>query len=140
MIPYQDVEAMDFKARSLSSSLDTGSDSPVVQSQKDEADINVIVKRFGITGVLPISVKIPLSGDYSDIVDFRGAQDLIVQARNEFMKLPADVRERFRNDPQELLYFVSDEANRDEAVKLGLIEAVPKDQPPAADPQGGQPA
>ena len=38
------------------------------------------------------------------------------------MALDANVRKRFHNDPAELIDFVSDEKNRDEAVRLGLLQ------------------
>ena len=55
------------------------------------------------------------------------------------MALPSRVRRRFDNDPAELMEFLADEANREEAVMLGLIE---KEEPvqPAPAPEGGAPA
>jgi hypothetical protein len=39
-----------------------------------------------------------------------------------FEDLPAEVRFRFDNKPAELLKFMSDPANADEAIDLGLFE------------------
>lgn len=91
------------------------------QSFAEEADINVIVRRFGLTGELPSDVKVPMNGDFTNVVDFRGAMDLLIQAREAFMTMPADVRSRFGNDPAAFVDFVSDEKNRDEAKKMGLL-------------------
>ena len=44
-----------------------------VQSQRDEADINTIVRRFGLSGELPQGVRAPTYGDFEDIVDFQAA-------------------------------------------------------------------
>jgi hypothetical protein len=42
-------------------------------------------------------------------------------AEEAFMAMPASVRSRFHNDAGELVNFVSDGRNREEAVKLGLV-------------------
>lgn len=101
-----------------------------IQSQAEEADINTIVKRFGVTGVLPTGVRAPVFGDFEDAFDFQSAQDALVQARESFMSMPADVRARFHNDPGEFVDFCSDKENLPEMRKLGL--AVPEEPPPAA--------
>ena len=51
------------------------------------------------------------------------------------MQLPADVRTRFNNDAGALVDFVSDDANRAEAEKLGLV--LPKASEPNPAPEGG---
>lgn len=100
-----------------------GDDNPskAQQSFAEEADINTIVKRFGLTGQLPSNIRMPINGDFSDLPDFRQAMDMIVQARESFDAMPAAVRARFHNDPAEFVDFCSREENRDEAVKLGLV-------------------
>lgn len=101
------------------------------QSQAEEADINVIVKRFGVTGVLPQNVQVPLNVDFDATFDYRTALDLIREADQAFMKMPAEVRSRFENDAGLFVDFVSDPANIEEVRKLGL--AVPidvKEEPP----------
>lgn len=94
-----------------------------VQSQKDDADINVIVRRFGLTGTLPENVRVPTYGDFSEVVDFQSAMNVVRQAQEAFDELPSDVRLRFNNDPQRLIEFLNDEANLDEAVRLGIAVA-----------------
>lgn len=88
-----------------------------------ECDINEIVRRFGLTGQMPTVLKLPQSGDFTGVSDFKSALDAVIAAQEGFMELPADVRDRFRNDPQRLLEFMADEKNRDEAIKLGLVSA-----------------
>lgn len=104
------------------------------QHERDETDINVIVKRFGVTGVLPQRTLPPMFGDFSDVVDFRGAQDKIREAQEAFDSLPAEVRFRFQNDPAAFVEFASDEGNIDELRKLGLAKA--KDPEPVPTPDG----
>lgn len=97
------------------------------QSMADEADINVLVERFGLTGHMPTSMRMPAYGDYTGVGDFQSAMEALVVARDDFMAMPAKVRARFHNDPQEFLEFCEDEGNRDEAIRLGLV--VPEKAP-----------
>lgn len=101
-----------------------------VQSSLEETDINVIVRRFGLTGQLPQGLVAPQFGDFTSVVDFHSAMNAVRQAGETFMEMPAEVRARFHNDPQEFLLFCEDDANRDEARKLGLL--IPEKQNLAA--------
>lgn len=96
--------------------------SKVQQHFRQESDVNEIMRRYRATGVLPGARRgVPVFGDFSDGIDFLEAQERVVKAREAFESLPAEVRRRFRNDPAELLEFISDESNRDEAEQLGLV-------------------
>lgn len=99
-----------------------------VQSTKDEADINIIVRRFGVTGMLPQGVRVPQFSDFGDYVfDYRTAVEAIAMAEDSFMSMTAEVRSRFDNDPQKFLEFCGKPENLEEMRKLGL--AVPKVEP-----------
>lgn len=102
------------------------------QEFKEEADINTIVRRFGLTGKLPDSPRLPVSGDFTGVGDYQSALNAVLEAEAQFMALPAQLRARFENDPQRLMTFMADDRNRDEAVKLGLVKAPPPPQEPAA--------
>lgn len=91
------------------------------QSGKEDADINVIVKRFGITGQLPTNVNMPMSMDFEGIFDYHTAMNLITSAQQGFMEMPADIRSEFNNDPGAFVDFVSKPENRERAEKLGLV-------------------
>ncbi|WNK14298.1 MAG: internal scaffolding protein [Microvirus sp.] len=93
------------------------------QSFKEECDINTIVRRFGITGELPVGVRMPSYGDFTGLSDMHTALNAIAQAREAFDAMPADVRRRFDNDPAKFVDFCDDEQNRPEAVRLGLVAA-----------------
>lgn len=105
------------------SDLDCPDPSLAQQSFKDDADINVMLEKFKVTGVMPAGVVMPTYGDFSDVIDYQTALNALNRARDSFMELPAAVRARFENDPQKFLLFCSDEKNRDEAVRLGLVQA-----------------
>ena len=91
------------------------------QHARDESDINTIVKRFGLTGELPSGVRAPTYGDFADVTDYHTAMNAVIAAHESFMQLPADVRTRFNNDAGAFVDFVSDDSNRAEAEKLGLV-------------------
>jgi len=132
-------------------SLETGlaclDKSKAQQSQADEADINVIVKRFGVGGLLPQVSRLPEYGDFDvGITDFHEAMNVVRAAGEDFARQPADIRRRFENDPGQYVDFLMDPANIDEAIKLGLAirkengngSDVVVDTPPRSDP--GAPA
>lgn len=102
------------------------------QAFKDECDINTIVKRFGIGGEMPVNVRMPTYGDFTGVSDYREALHAIRDAEASFMAMPAAVRARFANDPGAFVDFCSNPANREEAEKLGLVEAAA-----APSPKGG---
>ncbi|UDN67702.1 internal scaffolding protein [robinz microvirus RP_97] len=96
-----------------------------VQSQKEEADINVIVSRFGVTGVLPQRLDRLNIAAFEGIFDYQTAMNAVVAADRAFLQVPADIRARFSNDPQKFVSFVTDPANLDELRRLKLAPAAP---------------
>lgn len=91
------------------------------QSFRDECDINVLVARFGLGAPLPQGLVAPVFGDFSGVDDYQSALNSIMAADEKFMMMPAAVRSRFGNDPQQFVEFCSDDRNLEEAVKLGLV-------------------
>lgn len=117
----------DTRAVSDESGLACEDESLAVQSSRDECDINTIVRRFGLTGVLPTGLVAPTYGDFTGVADYQSALAAIEAADDTFMQLPADLRARFHNNPQEFVVFCSDDRNRPEAETLGLV--VPRTPP-----------
>lgn len=101
-------------------------ESLTVQADADDTDINVIVRRFGMTGEIPQNVRVPLSEEFNDITDYHSALNQVIAAEKAFMSMPAEIRIRFDHDPAKLIQFVENPANREEAVKLGIVNAPPK--------------
>lgn len=90
------------------------------QEFAEDADINHIIERFGIGYEMPTNVTPPQQGDFTNIPDFRGAVEMVREAQQLFGSLPAKIRNRFDNDPQQYIDFFHDPANQDEAIALGL--------------------
>lgn len=99
-------------------------ESLAIQSAAEEADINTIVRRFGLTGQLPDQVAMPRYGDFTGLPDFHAAMNLVRTTQEEFLRVPAEIRARFGNDPQAFMEFFDDEGNREEARKMGLLKSV----------------
>lgn len=125
--------AYDIKAASAAVAMRFEGEGRTKQSFAKECDINEIVRRFGITGKLPQSVRAPTYADYSGVSDYREALEAMSLAEESFAAMPATVRSRFENDPAQFVDFCSDPRNRAEAIKLGLIDLPePPATPPAA--------
>lgn len=116
------------------------------QQFKEEADINNIIASYNTTGLLtnPLvqSARQPMFGDFSNLPqDYMQVQNQLLQAQADFMDLPAKIRQRFNNNPAELISFLQDSSNFDEAVELGLMEKISKPEPtPEPKPEPPAPA
>lgn len=87
-----------------------------------ECDINRIMARYMETGQLdPRMVREGRFGEIPD-TDYQEAMFIVSEARSAFAELPASMRERFNNDPGQLLAWVHDPANIEEAHSLGLLD------------------
>lgn len=107
------------------SGLECKDKSLALQSQAQDADINVIVKRFGLTGLAPQVPVPPTYGDFEAVSDYREALDMIREADRSFMALPAEVRSKFDNDASRFVDFCMDKNNLDEMRKMGLAVPAP---------------
>lgn len=98
-----------------------GGKSMTHQEFAPECDINNIVARVGL-GQLSLNLPQGEFVDFSSIPsDYQAMLDCVIDAQERFANLPSAVRKRFANNPAELLKFIQDDGNRDEAIKLGLI-------------------
>lgn len=93
------------------------------QEPKNACDINKIVAR-ALRGqaIMNLNNKPGRFGDVSEVPDYATALRVVKRAEELFSSLPALVRKRFQNDPAEMLEFVKDSKNADEAKALGLLK------------------
>lgn len=122
------------------SGLDCRDPSLAKQSFVEECDINTIVRRFGVSGQLPVGVRTPSYADFEAVFDFHSAMIAIAQAGEAFDKMPGDVRARFHNSPQEFLEFCETEGNREEMRRLGLVVPEPAVVAPIAPAASSEPS
>ena len=112
-------------------------DESLTQQQfKDDADLNKVVKRYGITdgSLIPMAADPRYYGDFTESPETLGeAIERVNTATERFNQLPAEVRKKFDNNPAKLYEFVTDTKNAEEAVKLGLLKTnkTPEEPPPA---------
>lgn len=95
-------------------------DSRVQEQFAYDCDINNIVA--GMTAPLPI--REPVSDEVRQFTPDMYEKALYTKAAAEsaFMVLPSDVRTFFDNNPGKMLSFVSDPANTDKCIELGLMK------------------
>lgn len=138
MVQFRSQFGYDTEAASNESAIGPGGPSLTVQSMSEDTDLNVLMKRFGVTGTLPTAARLPEYGDFSHITDFRSAVDAVRQAEADFLEFPPDFRARFANSPQMLLEFshASAENMRQVATWLGEYRVTKsisgESNPPAA--------
>ncbi len=91
------------------------------QAHKSQCDVNKIIRKYDKTKIITHVSNI--EHQYGDVtgIEFKKAQDMVIDAKNKFLELPSDIRKYFKNSPRELLTFMEDENNRDQAIELGLI-------------------
>lgn len=102
------------------------------QSQAQDADINVLVRRWLRTGVMPQTRSVGSYGDFTSVDDYQSALEAVRDAESAFLELPADVRRSFGNDPAALLRALDDPSQHAELVRLGVL-AKPQAAEPALD-------
>jgi phage internal scaffolding protein len=110
-------------------------ESKTIQSQAEDTDINVIMKKYASTGMFPQVQMPPTYGDFEGIEDYQTALHVVMDAQKAFAALPADVRRRFDYDPGEFVAFAEDPKNLPEMEKMGL--ARPKPEALGAENKGG---
>lgn len=110
-----------------------------VQAPKDEVDINKIMARVA-KGQMIGGLE---NGRFMDVSEYDGLEEAIIKvqkAKEEFLSLPVEIRDRFENDPVKLIDFLSDESNRAEAEELGLVNRQEPVQPASIPPAAGESA
>lgn len=107
------------------------------QSMKDECNINFILAKFQKTGV--IEHRKTYEGNYGEFaaIDFHEAMNIVAEAEEMFLTIPAEIRKKFNNDPGEFLKFATNGENIVELRKLGLAQLI--ENPPAGVNQYGEP-
>lgn len=102
------------------------------QSQEPDTNINNLMK--GMTMRDYNNIVGSQNGFYADLSEIpknlTSAMETVQKAQMAFDSLPSNVRERFGNSPESMMAFLSDKNNKEEAIKLGLIDAPPPPQEP----------
>lgn len=112
---------------------DPDGESRTKQAFKDEVDINNILRKHE-KGLLVDHVN-KHQGQYGDFIvagDFHNHMNLISEAQEAFMSIPAEIRANFDHDPAKFLEFAQDADNLDSMIDMGLAPPKPATDTPAA--------
>ena len=92
-----------------------------------DCSVEGIILRYG---VLPRPDVTPMQIDVSQLGDFSECLNRIEEAKNSFMELPSNIRERFGNDPRSYYQFICNPNNVEECIKLGIMSKRVKEKTP----------
>lgn len=95
----------------------------VKQSDQGETDINVIVRRARQAGMLPPPQGTPKYGDFTDLGTFHEHVNRVHEAIDQFMLLPARLRQFCGNDVGRFLDLVHTPEGLAQLRELGLDPA-----------------
>lgn len=109
--------------------LHTGSESRVQQHHAEACDMKQILNNFMRTGEVPLSSNKMQFIDATEATSYDESLQIVLDAQDTFAELPSKVRKKFNNDPRELLLFMDDPSNLEEARELGLAEPEPIPEP-----------
>lgn len=104
------------------------------QHQKDETDINKIVRKYGnkdIFNKFVFDTNDDNVIDVSEIGDYEESLKKVVKAQEQFDMLPSHIRKEFNNNPKNLVEFTHEAVNGDQLkmeklYKLGLAVKTPE--------------
>ena len=111
---------------SKNTALISDSETLTQQNFRDETDLNIMIRKYG---VLPVSEVNWKEFDATVIpTDYQQLQNMLREADQAFMDLPAEVRKAADNDPQKFLAMVESrqaeiKAQERESAKLAKAEA-----------------
>lgn len=109
--------------------------SKTAQSFSKEANINTIIAKYKKTGMLtdPLTnaTRQPYYGDFTNGNDYFDMTVKMQKIKDDFQKIPGQIRAKFNNDIGTMLDFINNKDNLKECVQLGLL---PKELLPPAEP------
>lgn len=111
----------------------TSGKSKTRQEFTKECDINHIIAKHLKMGQ---AIEVDTNANYTDVSNIPAYEEMltkVIVAKQSFNRLDNKVREKFHNNPNELMDFLKNKDNYDEAVKLGLVnkkEKIDKDDKP----------
>jgi phage internal scaffolding protein len=124
---------------------DTGKSDLVQQHQKEQCDINAILKKYNKTGVIQhVKEHEGKFGDFTGM-DYQQMMQQCRSAEEVFMSLPAQERKKFNNDVAEYLDHIQNPDNWED-MKDGSIDNKPsldgeadlQSDAPIEEPSAGQ--
>ena len=101
---------------------ETTGESMTQQHFADESEINNIIRSHDRNGVIEhIHRGNAIYGDFSEITDLSDALVQIQEAQKEFLNIPSEIREKFKNDAGEFFKYASNPDNEAGMREMGLL-------------------
>lgn len=111
------------------------------QAPKAGTQIDAILKRYATQGVSPNDVGVffqqvaSMPFGVQPGTDYQEALNGVIRVENYFMSLPSRIREKFGHKAQNMINFIADPANLEEARELGLVSKEPVKPAPVPAPE-----
>lgn len=111
---------------------DPGGPSLCRQEFADECDVNNIVRKHPNVGLLPPLPGVePIYYDFTSMPDnLMSSMNMMMEAEEAFMRLPAVTRKEFDNDPLRFIEFASSKDNLKRMREWGLAPPEKEPDPP----------
>lgn len=107
-----------------------GVESKTKQAFRDGTRVDMVLRKYAAMGVDANNVGLFQSnvarmefGVADTVKDYQLQLNRVLAVQKYFASLPSKIRDRFANDPANMLDFMADPANKDECIKLGLLKA-----------------
>lgn len=104
-------------------------ESIVDESKRDDADLNVLVRRWMRGEAVPQFAPGAFA-DVSEVGGFQKMQERLLEVESAFRKLPLEVREHFRNSPALFADAFSDPAQLSMLEEMGVVVREGVEPPP----------
>lgn len=101
------------------------------QSPKAGCAIDAILKMYATKGVSPTDIGVFMSQaaaapyGVQPSTDYQMMLNQVIRVQDYFASLPSKLRERFGHDPKNMVHFLADPSNLEEARKLGIATPDP---------------
>lgn len=119
--PWRQLGKFDPDELSLESATANLEPSMTQQHLGPETDINLMMRRYALTGELPVRRGVAEYGEFDEAMDYRTMIEVVEQGKRAFASVPSAIRARFENDPGQFLDWIHNEENYGEAESLGLV-------------------
>ena len=91
------------------------------QSHKDECDVNFIMQRMEKTGIVSHLNHAEPNYGFAPAIDYHEALNIVLESRQNFDELPAEIRAKFGSDLSEFLTYIENPENAPELARMGLL-------------------
>ncbi len=87
-----------------------------------ESKIQNIINQYKKTGQIGITNRSQPQYGFATGLDFRESMEIVIKAKENFAKIPSEIRAKFGNSPELFLNFASDPLNQPQMAEWGLID------------------